>query len=179
MQIISFTGKSNNYTKIYENVFHSGEPVNYAKINENISRSGQPMYSDFKWLKEQGVTDVINFRTMGIPEIDFDEQMHVNQLGMKYHNIPTKTRSPKGEDVVKFVKLVDDIVSKNGKVHIHCFAGADRTGMYSFIYKTLRNMGTMSENLQEWIRLGMHVDRFSGLIPWSVEFVKWAKKYKI
>ena len=41
-----------------------GKPNNYLKIDNTLSRSAQPMAEDFAWLKEQGVTDILNFRTM-------------------------------------------------------------------------------------------------------------------
>lgn len=53
------------------------------------------------------------------------------------------------------------------KVHIHCMAGADRTGMYAFIYKSMKNIGSCSENIREWINHGLHQDRYPNLISWA------------
>ena len=52
-------------------------PKNYAKIDNSLSRSAQPEKEDFAWLKSQGVTDVINFRTMAFSNINFDEEKEV------------------------------------------------------------------------------------------------------
>ncbi len=40
-----------------------GQPNNFHIIDRNVLRSAQPAAEDFAWLKEQGVTDIINFRT--------------------------------------------------------------------------------------------------------------------
>ena len=71
-----------------------GMPNNYSKIDNTLSRSAQPMAEDFAWLKEQGVTDVVNFRTMVVSGVEFDEKTSVEELGMIYHNIPSITSKP-------------------------------------------------------------------------------------
>lgn len=158
-----------------QRIYFTGKPLNYAQINENLSRSAQPAKDDFKWLKSHGVTDIINFRTMYITSLDFDEKNVVESLGMKYHNIPTHTTKPNDTQVKTFLNLVDKITAQNGKAHIHCKAGADRTGMYSFIYKMMKNIGSSSENIKEWIRLGLHQDRYPSLISWAQDCVKRLK----
>ena len=149
-----------------------GMPHNYYKIDNTVSRSAQPMIDDFVWLKEQGVTDIINFRTMFKPSINFHEREVVENLGMKYHNIPTSTKTPSVENVDKFLNLVDDIKKNKGKVHIHCMAGADRTGMYSFIYKMQEGMGSLTININDWIEKGHSRSRFPNLIPWALKYIK-------
>jgi len=156
----------------------TGKPSNYAQITGSVSRSAQPQKEDFLWLKNNGVTDIINFRTMGVSGIDFNEKNTVENLGLKYHNIPTHTRQPKEAQVVEFLNLVDSITENNGKVHIHCRAGADRTGMYSFIYKAMKNIGSNAENINEWIKLGLHQNLYPNLIDWAKDCVSRLKLKK-
>lgn len=141
-----------------------GKPNNYAKIDNFVSRSAQPKEDDFQWLKNEGVTDVINFRTMVEPGQNFDEKRVVEGLGMKYHNIPSITPEPNEEKIAKFLDIVEGVREQGRNVHIHCKAGADRTGMYAFIYKTVKGIGTMTENIQEWIDFGHNTKRFPNLI---------------
>ena len=108
---------------------------------------------------------------MGVAGIDFDEELEVKKLGMNYHNIPTHTKNPKSFQVFDFLNLVDKITNNDGKVHIHCKAGADRTGMYSFIYKSVKNIGSLGENVMEWINRGYHLDLYPKLLPWAYNFV--------
>lgn len=152
-------------------VSFSGKPNNYAKIDESVSRSAQPKKEDFRWLKEQGVTDVFNFRTMHAPDIDFDEKVEVEKLGMKYHNIPSYTRNPKEENIDKFLTEVEEIKSRGGKAHIHCKAGADRTGMYAFIYKAQNKIGDTISNVKEWIERGHNQKLYPNLAEWTKRFV--------
>ncbi len=149
-----------------------GKPKNYAKIDKYISGSAQPGNADFKWLKNQGVTDIINFRTMHAPEIDFNEKEIVEKNGMKYHNIPTVSSAPQETAVKRFLTLINGIIEKGGKAHIHCKAGADRTGMYSFIYKQLNHIGTTAENEREWIQKGHDIKRYPHMIKWAKETIK-------
>ena len=147
-------------------------PKNYAKVDNYISRSAQPNKEDFLWLKEQGVTDIINFRTMCIEKIDFDEPTEVKNAGMRYHNIPSRTKEPRKDNIIKFLDLIESIKAQSGKAHIHCMAGADRTGMYAFIYKAINGIGTLVENEKEWLALGHDVKLFPNLRAWTKDFVK-------
>lgn len=148
-----------------------GKPENYQKIDNTLSRSAQPKADDFKWLKEQGVTDVVNFRTMIVEGQDFNEKSVVENNGMKYHSIPSYTRTPYEDNIGKFLDIVENAKENNGKVHIHCKAGADRTGMYSWIYKQKNNIGTMISNKKEMLQMGHHKEIYPDLIEWIENFL--------
>lgn len=154
------------------------KPDNYAVIDDTLSRSAQPMKGDFAWLKKHGVTDIINFRTMFVSGCDFDEKAIAESLGMKYHNIPSISKAPTEDNIAKFLDIVEGVHKNNGKVHIHCMAGADRTGMYAFIYKTLNGIGTRSENQAEMIKFGHNFKRYPDLIPWINEYLNKVLKTK-
>ena len=156
--------------KIHSITFQ-GIPKNYSKITNTLSRSAQPMKDDFTWLKEQGVTDIINFRTMTVSGVDFDEKELVEKLGMKYHNIPSITRSPKDENVLEFINLTKNIEESGGKLHIHCKAGADRTGMYSYIYKSIKGIGNRADNQREMLEMGHNTKLYPDLLPWVNRFI--------
>ena len=70
------------------------------------------------------------------------------------------------------LELTEKVKEKNGKLHIHCKAGADRTGMYAFIYKGIQNIGTLVENEKEWITKGHNIERYPDLRNWAKAFVK-------
>lgn len=153
-------------------VSFKGKPDNYKVIDKVVSRSAQPAPEDFIWLKEQGITDIVNFRTLLDPYITFNEKESVEKLGIKYHHIPTHTRNPKEEDVDKFLKLTEEVAQKNGKLHIHCKAGADRTGLYAFIYKMKNGIGNLDFNIREWISMGHNQKLYPNLIAWGKFFTK-------
>ena len=155
-----------------------GKPKNYATIDNNISRSAQPMKDDFIWLKEQGVTDIINFRTMVVSALDFDEKTVVENLGMKYHNIPSITARPNPQKINDFLNLTDDIINRAGKIHLHCKAGADRTGMYAYIYKSFKGIGDRWNNMVEMVRMGHNTRLYPNLLRQTNIFINNLLKAK-
>lgn len=159
-----------------ENIVFRGKPTNYGIVDKYLSRSAQPSIEDLKWLKEQGVTDIFNFRTMVVPALGYQEKEAVEKLGMTYHNIPSYTRKPKESNINTFLEEVEKVIQKNGKAHIHCKAGADRTGMYAFIYKMFKGIGTMEDNVIEWQNYGHHYKLYPNLINWAKNFVTKYKK---
>jgi len=160
----------------FSNINFCGKPENYAVIDKYLSRSAQPNKDDFAWLKEQGVTDVINFRTMYRPDVSFDEETEVKKCGMNYHNIPSITNQPSEENIDRFLKEVEDIKVKGGKAHIHCKAGADRTGMYAFVYEIINGLKNLSKSQAEWFEHGYHYKLYPDLMEWTKDFVLKFKK---
>ena len=73
---------------------------------------------------------------------------------------------------------LDKIIEKNGKAHIHCKAGVDRTGMYAFSYKENKHLGETQDNIKEWIILGHHIELFPNLINDTLELLKKMKSDK-
>lgn len=151
-----------------------GQPHNYYKVDENISRSAQPSKDDYKWLKSQGITDVVNLRHHTINE--FDERQVVKSLGMKYHHMPCHPRHPMSQNIFKFLNLAEQVKKEGGKLLIHCKAGVDRTGLYSFIYKEFNNIGKTKDNVIEWISKGHHIECYPDMISWAIHFIKNNKK---
>ena len=91
---------------------------------------------------------------------------------MRYHNIPSATRRPTEENIKEFMNIVEEVIQNNGRVHIHCKAGADRTGMYSYIYESVKGISSKKERISEWMSMGHHKNLFPKLINWTVGFVK-------
>jgi protein tyrosine phosphatase (PTP) superfamily phosphohydrolase (DUF442 family) len=153
------------------------KPNNYKKIDEFVSRSAQPKKNELKWLKDEGVTDVINLRTMYKPEIDFDETKVLKKLKINYHQIPVATKDIKDAAVQKFLEIIKEVRNSNGKrkAHIHCKAGADRTGFFSLIYKTLYNIDTFENNAQEMVKMRHNQGLYPNLIGKAKELLKKIK----
>lgn len=100
-------------------IYFTGKPKNYSKIDDVVSRSAQPQKEDFSWLKKQGVTDIFNFRTMTVSGLNFDEKQEVENLGMKYHNIPSITNKPNENNIDSFLRQIDKV--KQNVVGKHIF----------------------------------------------------------
>ncbi|HNW25262.1 MAG TPA: tyrosine-protein phosphatase [Candidatus Gastranaerophilaceae bacterium] len=155
-------------------------PKNYKVIDEYVSRSAQPDKESFLWLKNQGITDVINFRTMYEPKIDFDESQYLKQINLNYHHLPTGTRTISELTVKKFIELIEEIRNPNSKrkVHLHCKAGADRTGFFTMIYKGLYNIDSFENNAKEMLEMGHNQGLFPNLINSAKKMIEFFKKIK-
>ena len=153
-----------------------GKPDNYAIVDKYLSRSAQPQKEDFAWLKEQGVTDIFNFRTMHTPDINFDEAEEVRKAGLIYHNIQSITTKPTEENIDRFMREIEEVKKCGGKAHVHCKAGADRTGMYVFIYEIKNGIKTLPKSQAEWFEHGYHYLRYPDLMEWAKNFVLRMKK---
>ena len=134
-------------------------PANFIEIDEVISRSAQPTKGNIDWLSEQNVTDIINFRRDDefLP-VNFDEKKYVESKKMIYHNIPTYTNYPEEKKVGEFLNIIENVKNKGGKVHIHCREGADRTGVYSYIYERLNNLISKKVAFRNMVNGGWHFE---------------------
>ena len=75
-------------------------------------------------------------------------------------------------ETIKTEELIEQIKKNNGKAHIHCKAGADRTGMYAFIYKMTKGIGTLARNEREWLEHGHNTQLYPDLRNWAKKFLK-------
>ena len=102
---------------------------NFGQMDDNFYRGAQPLPDDYKSLKELGINTVIDLRK---DATDY-EKKSVEDLGMKYVNIPMTGWTTKDESVAEFLKVIND--SSTGKVYVHCAAGKHRTGLVGAIYR--------------------------------------------
>jgi len=148
-------------------IIYDNRPSNFGVISKTVSCSAQPSVKNLMWLKENGYTDVINFRTTIDNEQDFNEKEMAKKIGLKYHWLPTNAERPTILNVMKFLNVVRRINNRGGKVLLHCKAGADRTGMYVFLYKTKNHINTTSNNIEEWKSRGHHYILYPHMITWA------------
>jgi len=146
------------------------KPDNYKKIDEYLSRSAQPLVENLKWLREQGITDVINLRNMS--RDNFDEGHYVKEIGMAYHSLPSVTKFIKEENVGEFLNIIENVKRKGGKVHFHCDHGADRTGMFAYIYERLNHIGTPKDNMEELVEHRWRKDKYGDLVKWAEAIIE-------
>lgn len=153
-------------------------PNNYKVIDKYSSRSAQPEMENFLWLKNQGVTDVINFRTMYDPKINFDEAEYLKKIDLNYYHLPTSTKNINKSAVKNFLEIIEEIRSSKSqrKVHLHCKAGADRTGFFAMIYKCLYNIDSFDNNLKEMLEMGHNRELYPNLTNLAKELIKFFKK---
>ena len=147
----------------------STQPKNYKQIDKYLSRSAQPLEENLRWLKEHGVTDIINLRNMS--QDNFNEGQCVRELGMTYHSIPTVTKFINREEVGKILDIIEGVKLKGGRVNLHCMRGSDRTGMLSYIYERLNNIGSKTDNQAELRKHGWQKNKYPNLIQWAENII--------
>ena len=103
---------------------------NFGQMDERFYRGGQPKEKDYKDLALIGIRTVIDLRD----DPEEYEQPLVEQLGMRYINIPMIAKKyPTAETTELFLKTVSDPAS--GKVFVHCAGGRHRTGAMGAVYR--------------------------------------------
>lgn len=147
-------------------------PQKFANVSQNLARSAQPLPEDMISLKEEGITDIINLRTMTDKSCLFDEGAEAEKLGIKYHNIPINHKNPTEQNVSDFLDIVSNAEKDNRKVLVHCLEGKDRTGLCVFVYKCLKGIDSIAQNKAEWLKFGHDFVRYPNMIGWAENLVK-------
>lgn len=105
---------------------------NFAKISDVLWRGAQPSHQGFVNLEKMGVKTVVSFRHF------HDDCALLKGTNLKYIRIPANGFHPEEEDIVKFLKIIED--PDNWPVFVHCYKGDDRAG-YSIAAYRMVNEG--------------------------------------
>ena len=89
-------------------------------VEATVFASGQPTKTHLIALKDAGIMNIINLRPES--EIDWNEAMHVRQLGMKYHSIPISgVYDMTNENAVLLQNKLTELDGQS--VLVHCSSG--------------------------------------------------------
>ncbi len=113
--------------------------LNLHQITPNLYRSSQPYPSDVAQLTSLGIDTIINLR----PEQDDDKALA--NMGLTVVAVPIDTWKINKHDVLATMKAINTAQSQGDKVLIHCYHGADRTGIMSAMYRVLYQNWTIDE----------------------------------
>ena len=143
-------------------------------------RSAQIEKDEMRFLvKKEKLTDIVNFRTLVVPGIDFDEHTAAKMLNLEYHQIPTISKKPEIEQVKEFLELTDRLKQQsNKKLLAHCKAGADRTGMYVLFYELKNKLKNFQEAAKEMLLMGHNRQRDPELLKQIEAIAKELKIYR-
>ena len=134
---------------------------NFLQVTPEFCTGGQPRPEHFAKLKADGVKTVLNLRQPSEHRAD-EEKQAVEQLGLKYINIPVNYREPTAENVDEFLKITDD--KANRPMFVHCTA-AIRVGAFWAIRRVLRDGMTWEAALEEGRKVGFvnapHLEEFA------------------
>jgi len=113
---------------------------NLHRVSPSLLRGAQPTAQGLEELERMGVHTVLSLRGF------HDDDLPAGSKLAREH-ISFKTWHPEDEDVVRFLRIVNDPAQQ--PVFVHCQWGADRTGMMCAIYRIACNGWTKDEALAE------------------------------
>jgi protein tyrosine phosphatase (PTP) superfamily phosphohydrolase (DUF442 family) len=119
---------------------------NYGVVEPTqLHRGGQPDASGLDELESKGIKTVIHLRARNLK----------NYKGkLKRFFIPFNPYQPKDKVVIEFLKVIGN--QTHHPVFVHCFHGADRTGMLCAIYRIVIQKWDKEEAIEEMKKYGFH-----------------------
>jgi tyrosine-protein phosphatase SIW14 len=119
---------------------------NFGMVNDHLFRGAQPTEQGFTRLRSLGVDTVLSLTLVATgTEI---ERQQVERLGMRYVNVPmSATRPPTPEQVQSFFSTIEDRPGQT--VFVHCWQGADRTGVMIALFRIAHDRWSADQALEE------------------------------
>ena len=101
-----------------------GGTPNLHRVDQKVWRSGQPTRCDFRELERQGIGEVLCLRRWHSDKEEAGD--------LKRHHVRMRAGAIRDEDIVEALRVM---VSAEKPVLVHCFHGADRTGVVVAMYR--------------------------------------------
>lgn len=105
--------------------------ANLYRIDDKLYRSEQPVAEDGEAIVKLGIQSVINLRFF-----DRNDGDHLKAHGLTLLNRPLLSWSIKPKEIAEILYLIEK-QQQNGAVLIHCYHGADRTGLIAGMYRII------------------------------------------
>jgi protein tyrosine phosphatase (PTP) superfamily phosphohydrolase (DUF442 family) len=109
--------------------------TDFIALSERLWCGGMPTAGQIRRASQDGVQVVINLAIAGSDGALKDEPSLVRSLGMEYVNIPVQWNSPKGDDVDRFMEVMDQHAGRN--ILVHCQANYRATAFIA-LYRVRR-----------------------------------------
>jgi atypical dual specificity phosphatase len=148
-----------------------GSVRNFAWVEPGVlARGEQPELNPttFSALKDEGITAILSLRPdreppsansrRPWPEYRMEEEEALaKQVGMRFRNLPiTDFSAPSPEQVAAALSILDELVTEQPGVYVHCRAGAGRAGLISAVWAVARG-ASGDEGADSYVRFMEHV----------------------
>lgn len=122
------------------------QDANLYRIDDKLYRSEQPVADDGDTIERLGIKSVINLRYFDRN----DNDTHLKNRGLTLFNRPLRSWRIKSEDIAQTLYLIEK-QQRQGAVLIHCYHGADRTGLISGMYRIIYQGWTVADAKEEML----------------------------
>lgn len=134
-----------------------GHVRNLYEIDSGVYRSGQPSRKGFAALKKAGIREVLNLRRG-----ENKDSLRSPAGELILHQIPLKARDLDASRVIEALRVIKN---RQGPIVIHCYAGADRTGLISGLYRVIFDNWSKEAAIQELSHGGFHFHKRFREVP--------------
>ena len=112
-----------------------------AKVSDILYRGEQPRRKGFQRLQRMGIKTVVNTRNF------HSDRWNMHGTGLRYYAIPYPAWRTTDEDVVAFIKIMEN--TENHPVFVHCRIGVDRSGLMVAIYRVIFEGWSREDAIEE------------------------------
>jgi len=117
--------------------------------HEKLFRGGQPTFHGLKELKKKGVDLVVNLRARNSDKWKLSKFEDIQLI-----HLPIYPFRPNDTSVIEFLKIF--VKNPKRSVYVHCFHGADRTGLVCAMYRIIFDGWDKAKAISEMRRNGFH-----------------------
>lgn len=119
---------------------------NFHKVGKMIYRGGQPTKRGFSFLEKMGIRTVISLRE------EKSDELLLEGKKLNYAHFSFSSEHPSIREVVDFLRIIKNPDMQ--PVFIHCFFGADRTGIACALYRIFEENWTKERAIKEMLKGG-------------------------
>ena len=121
--------------------------INLFKVNEGFYRSAKLSKKDLQTLNSLGIKTIVNLRSF------HSDKTLLENSGIQAVQVGINTWSISDDNVVAALRAIR-AAQKDGPVLLHCWHGADRTGLVTAMYRMLYQDWSREQALEELLHGG-------------------------
>ncbi|MFZ5564354.1 MAG: dual specificity protein phosphatase family protein [Thermodesulfobacteriota bacterium] len=118
---------------------------NWHQVDDKVYRSAQPDGDDMKTIAAFGIKEILNLRKL------FSDGDEAEGTGLVLHRVKAEADDLTQEQVVEALKI---IAGAKGKILVHCWHGADRTGAVIAAYRMAAHGWSAEAAIDEMVNGG-------------------------
>ena len=124
-----------------------GKETNLYRLDDKLFRSEQLTEKDYELLRKNNINTLINLRFFDRN----DDRQAFGKTTLTLVNTPLLTWSITPQEVARVLWQIEQH-QRNGAVLIHCYHGADRTGLISAMYRIVYQNWELNEAKREMMQ---------------------------